>query len=104
VERARKQAPQPATPNVARVAAPRAKLSFKEARELAALPDRIAALEQEQAAIALRLTDAALYRDDPSQAKRLQAKLAQIEADLAACLARWEELESRNAAMPAPVK
>jgi ATP-binding cassette subfamily F protein uup len=79
-------------------------LSFKETRELAALPDRIAALEQEQTAIAQRLADGALYRDDPAQAKRLQAKLAQIEAELAECLARWEELESRVAATPAPVK
>ncbi len=38
--RERKPAPQTAVR-----AAPRAKLSFKEARELAALPDRIAALE-----------------------------------------------------------
>ncbi len=93
----------PATPVVARPA-PVAKLGSKEARELAALPDRIAVLEQEQAAISLRLADAALYRSDPAQAKSLQAKLAGIESELAAGFARWEELESRAAGSSAPVK
>jgi ATP-binding cassette subfamily F protein uup len=85
-------------------AAPQAKLGFKEARELAALPDRIAALEQEQSNLTQRLADAALYRSDPAQAQTLQKKLAQIETDLAICLARWEELEIRAAATPTPVK
>ncbi len=99
-ERTRKPVPQPAVAQAARVAAPRVKMSFKETRELAALPDRIAALEQEQTAISQRLTDAALYRDDSAQAKNLQVKLAQSGAELAACLARWEELEGRSAAAP----
>ena len=97
--RAGKPAPQPAAR-----AAPRVKLSFKDARELAALPDRIAALEQEQGVISQRLADGGLYRDDPAQAKVLQTKLAQIESELAAGFARWEELESRSAGTPAPVK
>jgi ATP-binding cassette subfamily F protein uup len=97
--RERKSIPPPAAR-----ATPRAKLGFKEARELAALPDHIAALEQEQTAISLRLADPALYRDDPAQAKTLQAKLAGIEAALAAGFARWEELESRDSSTPAPVK
>jgi ATP-binding cassette subfamily F protein uup len=75
--------------------APRAKLSFKETRELAALPDQIAALEQEQAAVTQSLADGTVYRGDPAQAQVLRKKLAQIEADLATCFARWEELESR---------
>jgi ATP-binding cassette subfamily F protein uup len=75
--------------------AQRAKLSFKETRELAALPDQIAALEQEQAAVTQSLADGTVYRGDPAQAQVLRKKLAQIEADLATCFARWEELESR---------
>jgi ATP-binding cassette subfamily F protein uup len=97
--RGRKPAPSAATRPV-----PRAKLSFKEAAELAALPDRIAALEQDQAAISQRLADGALYRDDPAQARALQLKLAQIEEKHAASFVRWEELESRSAGTPAPVK
>ena len=70
--------------------------------ETAALPDEIAALEQEQAAITRNLADGTVYRSDPTQAQALQKKLAKIEANLATCLSRWEELESRAA--PAPVK
>ena len=80
------------------------KLSFKEARELAALPDRITTLEQEQASISQRLTDAALYRDQPEQVKVLQVRLAEIASELAASITRWEILETRNAAALAPVK
>ena len=85
-------------------AVPKAKLNFKETRELADLPERIAVLEREQAALSQRLADGKLYRDDPAQAKTVQAGLTKIDADLAAVFARWEELESRNTAAPAPVK
>ena len=97
--RERKPAAQP----VARAAA-RAKLSYKEARELAGLPDRIAALEHEQAQISQRLADPALYRGGHEQVKALQARLAEIEAELAHGIARWEELETRHNAAQAPVK
>ena len=93
-----------ATPPPAARAAPRAKLSFKETRELESLPDRIAALEQEQTRNTARLADGTLYRSDPAQAQGLQKQLTQIEADLAECFARWEELENRSNAAPAPVK
>ena len=93
-----------ATPPPAARAAPRAKLSFKETRELESLPDRIAALEQEQTRITARLADGTLYRSDPAQAQGLQKQLAQIETDLAECFARWEELEKRSNAATAPVK
>ena len=87
----------------ARAPAP-ARLSHKEARELAALPDRIAALEHEQAQVSQRLTDPALYRGGAAQVKALQARLAEIEAELAHSIARWEELETRHSAAQAPVK
>ncbi|MEO8442108.1 MAG: ABC transporter ATP-binding protein, partial [Betaproteobacteria bacterium] len=97
--RAQKVASQPSARS-----APPAKLSFKETRELTGLPEKIAALEQEQGVTTQRLADGTLYRSDPAQAQALQKKLVQIEADLATCLARWEELESRAPATPAPVK
>jgi ATP-binding cassette subfamily F protein uup len=93
-----------AMPPPAARATPRAKLSFKETRELEGLPDRIAALEQEQARITARLADGTLYRSDPAQAQGLQKQLVQIETDLAECFARWEELEKRSNAAPASVK
>ena len=96
---AHKPAPRPAAR-----ATPKVKMSFKETRELEALPERIATLEREQASISQRLADGTVYRDDPAQAKVLQAGLAKINTDLAAAFARWEQLESRSTGTPAPVK
>ncbi|HEY3327087.1 MAG TPA: ATP-binding cassette domain-containing protein [Novimethylophilus sp.] len=73
----------------------KSRLGFKEARELEALPELIEKLEAEQKAIGERLTDAALYRDQPQEVKRLQERLARIEAETEAAMLRWEELESR---------
>ena len=75
----------------------RSKLSYRETRELALLPDRIAALEKELVEIAARLADATLYRDSPVEAKGLQARTAILDAELAQLLQRWEELELRSA-------
>jgi len=74
------------------------KLSFQEMRELEALPGKIDSLEQEQANITLRLNEPIIYRDYPDEATALQARFASIEKELADCLARWEELESKSAA------
>ncbi|CAG0931703.1 MAG: ABC transporter ATP-binding protein uup [Rhodocyclaceae bacterium] len=74
---------------------PKAKLSFKEARELEALPDRIAAMEAEQASLNLRLADPALYRDAPEEIRRLRERLDGLDTEIAQALVRWEALESR---------
>jgi len=74
--------------------APRArKLSYKETRELEALPAKIAALEKEQAQITQRLADGSLYRTAPDEAKSLGERHSAIDEELLACLQRWEELE-----------
>jgi ABC transport system ATP-binding/permease protein len=73
----------------------RKKLGYQEARELAALPDRIASLETAQAGFTEKLGDAALYRGDGAEATTLRARLAAIEAELSAAYARWEALEAR---------
>ena len=74
------------------------KLSYQEMRELEALPGKIDSLEQERANITLRLNEPIIYRDYPDEATALQARFASIEKELADCLARWEELESKSAA------
>jgi ATP-binding cassette subfamily F protein uup len=76
--------------------APKAKLNYKDSRELAELPGRIETLEKEQAAIAARLSDPALYQDTPDLATELQKRNAQIEDELLAALTRWEELDARK--------
>ncbi len=72
------------------------KLSWKEQRELDALPDRIAALEAEQATLTARLEDPALYAN-PQDAQAVSARLGAIETELLELLERWEVLEARQA-------
>jgi ATP-binding cassette subfamily F protein uup len=71
------------------------KLSWKEQRELEALPDRIAALEAEQQDLTRRLEDPALYQGDSMAAQGHAARLAAIEDELLALLERWEVLEGK---------
>jgi ATP-binding cassette subfamily F protein uup len=79
-------------------AAPKSKLSYKEARELEALPAQLEALEAEQAQIAERLADPALYQSSPQEAAMLHSRSEVIEAELLDALARWEALEAKAAA------
>jgi ABC transport system ATP-binding/permease protein len=72
------------------------KLSFKEQRELEALPERIAALEQEQASIAAQLADGSIFAKDAKEGARLSERHAAIEDELLVALERWEELEAKR--------
>src|SRR6267378_621415 len=74
----------------------KAKLGYKETRELAELPARLEALELEQGEIAAKLADPLLYRDRPGEVKELQLRHAAVEAELTQVLARWEELEAKS--------
>ncbi len=72
------------------------KLSFKEQRELEQLPQQIADLEAEQAALSARLADPDLYRKEPGEVQRLNQRYAEIDDELMAALQRWEEIEARS--------
>ena len=69
------------------------KLSFKEERELEALPDRIAALEAEQESIHSTLADPDFYKTAGPEVVTLNARLEELDAELLAAYERWEELE-----------
>jgi ATP-binding cassette subfamily F protein uup len=69
------------------------RLNYKERRELEALPERIEALEAEQASLFQRLSDPALYRQDSEDIVQVQAKLTTVARDLEEAYARWELLE-----------
>jgi ATP-binding cassette subfamily F protein uup len=73
----------------------RRKLSYKEQRELDELPARIDALEAEQKQLGERLASSELYVSEPRRVAELQARYGQIEAELMACLERWEALGER---------
>ncbi len=74
----------------------RKKLSFKEQRELEQLPDRIAALEAEQAVLQNRMADPAFYQGPPDAVRELQTRLAAIDAEIDAAMIRWEALEAKG--------
>lgn len=68
------------------------KLSYKEQRELDALPARIEALEAEQRTINAELADGLLFARHPQRGAELTARHAQIEDQLMNALERWETL------------
>ena len=70
------------------------KLSYKEQRELAELPDRIAVLEAEQKSIAEALDDGSLYMSDAVKAAKLAERTAEIDGILLEALDRWSALSS----------
>jgi len=74
----------------------RPKLSYREQRELQALPGEIEALEAEQQAIAQRMADAQFYRGRGSDVEGTMARARELEQRLAQAYERWEALESRR--------
>ena len=72
-----------------------AKLSFKEQRELDALPAALDALEQEQIALGERMAAQDYYMQGAEAMRADRARAAEIETLLAAKLERWVELEGR---------
>ena len=78
-----------------RARTPNARLSFNEQRELAQLPGRIEALEQEQASLQAEMARPEAY-GDAAAAKARSARLKVLQEELAQAYARWEALEQRR--------
>lgn len=89
----KKTSSKPAVKKPKQSTSPVQKLSSNEKKELESLPDLIDALEQEQAEINQRLTDADIYREQADLVKTLQARLAEIETEIETKLARWDALD-----------
>jgi len=85
-----KNTPQPAPAGPEQLS--KKKLSYKEQRELEALPGLIEALEKEQGQLQSELADGSLYASDPPRAAQLAERCARIEDELLAALERWEAL------------
>jgi ATP-binding cassette subfamily F protein uup len=89
----------PAPPVAARPPAPPAatakkrRLSFKETSELAALPERIDALEREREQLYATLTDPAVLRDG-GRVAAARLRLGTLEVEIAELTERWEALET----------
>ncbi len=97
-QRAQRQAetaPRQKSALAGRQTAKKDKLSWKEQRELEALPEKITTLEAEQKTLTARLEDPVLYQN-PQEAQNVSARLAAIDAELLGLLECWETLEARR--------
>jgi ATP-binding cassette subfamily F protein uup len=79
--------------NAPGVARERAKLSYREQRELESLPGDIEALEAEQHALVVRISEAGYYAQDARKILQDQQRAREIEALLLEKLERWTALE-----------
>ena len=91
-EPAKSSAPAPSPAPVAPAA--RRKLSYKEQRELDALPAEISTLEAEQATLEAALADGQLYASDPALAASKAQRLAEVEERWIAAMERLEALQN----------
>ncbi len=105
-----RQRPEPKAVNVAkpgpqvgagetavRPRAVKAKLSFKEQRELEGLPAKIESLEAEQGRVQQQMADPEFYKRPPDEVRSVQQRLDTLETEILAAMTRWEALEARAA-------
>ena len=74
----------------------RRKLSYKERRELEALPARIEALEAEQGALNARIAGPDFYKEAPDAIRAALARADDLDREIAGAYARWHDLESHG--------
>ncbi|HEX9261525.1 MAG TPA: ABC transporter ATP-binding protein, partial [Candidatus Bathyarchaeia archaeon] len=70
------------------------RLTFKEQKELEALPKRIEELETEQQQIIAVMADPAFYRENGKKVTETKVRLEAVEKELVESYARWEALEA----------
>jgi ATP-binding cassette subfamily F protein uup len=69
-------------------------LSFKEQRELEALPARVAALEDEQRRLHEESSAPEFYKERADHIAAVLARIEAVRVELDATLERWVELEA----------
>jgi ATP-binding cassette subfamily F protein uup len=72
------------------------KMSFKEERELDALPLRLEQLEAEKNRLCRSLADPGFYRETGGEVAAAKARLTELEEELGAAYQRWVYLEERK--------
>ncbi|HYA29903.1 MAG TPA: ATP-binding cassette domain-containing protein [Acidobacteriota bacterium] len=70
------------------------KLTYKEQRELDALPGKIEALEAEQSELHSRMGDADFYRQGSDKITATMNRMEVVKLELESYYVRWQELES----------
>ena len=71
------------------------KLSWRESRELEALPEKLESLEEEQSGIIARMSESDYHAKPVDEIKADKARLEALEAEISAGYARWEELSAK---------
>jgi ATP-binding cassette subfamily F protein uup len=79
--------------NAKRADKPR-KLTYKEQREMEALPGKIEALESEQTELHARMGNADFYRQSSDKITATMERIEAVKGELEACYERWQTLES----------
>jgi len=69
------------------------KLSYKDQRELEALPAQIEIFEEEVESLQSKMANDTFYKQDKEEIQKVQEQLVAAEAKLSHCYTRWEELE-----------
>jgi len=90
--------PSKPSPPEAKPAGKPKKLSYKDQRELDALPARIEALETEQAQLHAAVNDAGFYQQSPDDISVALERLEVIARELEMCYERWGILEAQSTA------
>lgn len=75
---------------------PKARLSFKEIKELEDIPGKIEKLEVEQAALHETMADPNFFKQEGSIIAQSTQRLQELHDIIEQLLTRWEELESRK--------
>ena len=70
------------------------RLSYKEQRELVALPRKIEELEEEQKKLYKAVSDPLLYKNGDDEAAVIRTRLSALDSELADAYQRWESLET----------
>ena len=86
----------PEKPKTTKIVVKPRKLSFKEQRELDALPAAIDALETEQRALAARIAAPEFYKEGAEAIKQALGRTEALPLELAKVYARWAELDARK--------
>ena len=70
------------------------KLSYKDQRELDALPAQIETFEEELESLHALIADDAFYKKESDEIKKVKNQLEETQQKLTHCYNRWEELEA----------
>ncbi|MGL4233742.1 MAG: ATP-binding cassette domain-containing protein [Casimicrobium sp.] len=73
----------------------KAKLTYKEQRELDQLPAQIEALEKEQTELNSKMADGSIFRTDPKRAAEISKRANELDDLILNAMTRWEELAAR---------